>query len=58
MLLNGLAAAKMHAGQFEEAEGYLQEALTKVGVFIDDENFVLNAFNFHRPQPTPTLWPI
>ncbi len=29
-LLNGLAAAKMSAGQFEEAESALQEALTKV----------------------------
>lgn len=29
-LLNGLAVAKMHQGAFEEAEGHLQEALTKV----------------------------
>lgn len=31
LLLNGLAVAKMHQGQYEEAESYLQEALTKVG---------------------------
>ena len=30
LLLNGLAVAKMHQGQYEEAESYLQEALTKV----------------------------
>lgn len=29
-LLNGLAVAKMHQGQFDEAEVNLQEALTKV----------------------------
>ena len=30
MLLCGLAVAKMHLGQFEEAEARLQEALIKV----------------------------
>jgi hypothetical protein len=34
VLLNGLAAAKMHSGQFEEAEGFLQEALTKVKILF------------------------
>ncbi len=29
LLLNGLAVAKMHLGQFEAAEGSLQEALIK-----------------------------
>lgn len=33
-LLNGLAAAKMHSGLFEEAEGHLQEALTKVDYLL------------------------
>jgi Flp pilus assembly protein TadD len=30
LLLSGLAVAKMHQNQFEEAETLLQEALTKV----------------------------
>jgi Flp pilus assembly protein TadD len=30
LLLNGLAIAKMHQGQYAEAESSLQQALTKV----------------------------
>jgi Flp pilus assembly protein TadD len=30
LLLNGLAVAKMHQGQYTEAETALQQALTKV----------------------------
>ena len=39
-LLNGSAVAKMHQGQFEDAETSLQEALTKVCCFC----YYLNCF--------------
>ena len=42
LLLNGLAAAKMSLGQFDEAETTLQEALTKVfSKFISSSFFYI-----------------
>jgi hypothetical protein len=60
-LLNGLAAAKMHAGQFEEAEGYLQDALTKVqrSICLYFALFIIFEFSgCDRPQRILTRWRI
>jgi len=48
-LLNGLAATKMHMGNFEEAEGNLQEALTKAPSDPDSlANLIVVAHHLQR----------
>eukprot|EP01034_Spumella_vulgaris_P023987 gene23987-30274_t len=50
-LLNGLAAAKMHAGQYEEAEGYLQDALTKAPADPDSlANLIVVSYHLQRAE--------
>lgn len=51
MLLNGLAAAKMQQGQFEEAETQLQEALKKAPSDPDTlANLISVSYHLQRPQ--------
>ena len=52
MLLCGLAVAKMHLGQFEEAEARLQEALIKVVIHTIALALWSRHFTFaHRRAP-------
>lgn len=51
LLLNGLAAAKMHQGAFEEAETLLLEALTKISSDADSlANLVVVSQQLRRPE--------
>jgi len=51
LLLNGLAAARMHQGAFEEAETLLLEALTKMSSDADSlANLVVVSHQLRRPE--------
>jgi len=51
LLLNGLAAGKMHQGAYEEAETHLQEALTKQSSDADTlANLVVVCQQLRRPE--------
>ena len=51
LLLNGLAAGKMHQGAYEEAETLLQEALTKKSADPDSlANLVVVSQQLRRPD--------
>jgi len=51
VLLNGLAAAKMHLNQFEESESSLQEALNKSPSDPDSlANLITVSYHLQRPQ--------
>ena len=51
VLLNGLAAAKMHLGLFDEAEVALKEALTKSPADADSlANLIAVSYHLQRPQ--------
>lgn len=54
MLILGLAVAKMHQGNFEEAEVQLQEALNKV--VLNDFICTYSDVSFHRTLLTLIVW--
>lgn len=50
MLLNGVAVAKIHQAQYEEAEQLLQEALTKAPGDADTlANLIVVGYHLNRP---------